>query len=518
MQHQVISRGADRPRFGQRPHRLSWSDAAPLLLVLLAALLIVAVNPLGYRGGGADDWHYMSAARCAAEQGFCLPPDHWWRRFPLVIPAGRAIAWFGEGNFGLWVVPLIYGVGAISLFVLMIQRQFGRLEALLAGLVLVATPVFSERLLEINVDTAEFAFVLAAAFFVERGYRKGSAIWILPAGAMLALAVQARPTSLALVPIFLMGLAIVPALRRSIGAFAAGMAIPIGCEALVYAIWTGDALLPWKLSMAHTRIPTSELDASVDLSQSPLFNVAYIDGWVPSVGIEAHWSVEGLVNLLAHPGIGLSLICGLLFIALHRQKLGTQLGGGKLMLFLIGGAMLFFGALVYGLAVDPKPRMFLPVAAVASVCFGVFAARSWREGSRALVLVCLALLLGKAAMASYNRLDLQGAGALARVWIAQEPADTLAADDLTSRFLTLSPEVRALPVHPDGDRRRVLVVSPGPCTDLTKSGDYRRWPILRSHRFDRAEPQLIRMLRERNLFMNARLAPSLCLLGRPAER
>jgi hypothetical protein len=334
---------------------------------------------------------------------------------------------------------------------------------------------------------------------------------------MLALAVQARPTSLALAPIFLIGLAAVPSLRRSIGAFVAGMAIPIGCEALVYALWTGDALLPWKLSMAHTRIPTSELAASVDLRQSPLFNIAYIDGWVPSVGIEAHWSVEGLVNLLAHPGIGLSLICGLIFIALHRQKLGTELGGGKLMLFLIGAAMLFFGALVYGLAVDPKPRMFLPVAAVASVCFGVFAARSWREGGRALVTVCLALLLGKAAMASYNRLDLQGAGALARVWIAQEPADMLAADDLTSRFLTLIPEVRALPIHPAGDRSKILVVSPGSCADLTNGGGYKQWPVLRAHRFDPAEPQFIRALRERNLFMNARLAPSLCLLGRPAR-
>jgi hypothetical protein len=517
MEHQVILRATDRADLGRRLERLAWSAGAPLALVLLAAFLIVAVNPLGYRGGGADDWHYMSAARCAVEQGFCLPPDHWWRRFPLVVPAGRAIAWFGEGNLGLWIVPLIYGVGALSLFVLMIQRQFGRIEALLAGLVLVATPVFSERLLEVNVDTTEFAFVLAAAFLVERGYRRSGAVWIVAAGAMLAIAVQARPTSLALVPIFLMGLAAVPSLRRSVGAFAAGMAIPIGCEALVYAFWTGDPLLPWKLSMAHTRIPTSELSASVDLSQSPLFNIAYIDGWVPSVGIEAHWSVEGLVNLLAHPGIGLSLICGLVFIALHWRTLGTKTGGGKLMLFLICAAMLFFGALVYGLAVDPKPRMFLPVAAIASLCFGVFAARSWREGRRALVLVCLALLLCKAAMASYNRLDLQGAGTLARVWIAQEPADTLAIDDLTSRFLTLVPEVRALPVHPDGERSKVLVVSPGPCTGLTNSGGYRRWPILRSHRFDPAEPQLIHMLRERNLFMNARLAPSLCLLGRPAR-
>ena len=36
----------------------------PAALVALAAMLVaLAVNHAGYRGGGADDWHYLEAAR-----------------------------------------------------------------------------------------------------------------------------------------------------------------------------------------------------------------------------------------------------------------------------------------------------------------------------------------------------------------------------------------------------------------------------------------------------------------------
>jgi hypothetical protein len=29
-------------------------------------LIALAINHAGYRGGGADDWHYLEAARCVA--------------------------------------------------------------------------------------------------------------------------------------------------------------------------------------------------------------------------------------------------------------------------------------------------------------------------------------------------------------------------------------------------------------------------------------------------------------------
>jgi 4-amino-4-deoxy-L-arabinose transferase-like glycosyltransferase len=513
MQHQSIAPASASSYFRLRTAVADlWSS--PLAIVLLTALLIVAVNPLGYRGGGADDWHYLSAARCAAEQGFCLPGDHWARRFPLVLPSGAALALFGETRLGLWIVPLIYSVGALSLFVLIVQRQFGRLEATLAGLALVGTPIMIERVLEMTADMTEFALVVAAVFCVQSCHRKGSAGWLAAAGAMLALAIQARPTTLPLVPVFGLGILLVPALRRHLFAFALGFILPIALEALAYAVWAADPMLSWKLSLGHTRIPTSELPRSLDLSQSPLFNIAYIDGWAPAAGIKAHWTVKALINLVVHPAIGLTLTCAVIFSLLNRRKLGSAAVGGWLLPFLAGSAVFLFGALVFGLAIDPKPRMFLAIAAVACVLFGVLAARNWREGSRALAIVCILMMLGRSATAIYYRPDPQAAGAVAAAWIAAEPAGSVSIDELSTQFLTLTPQVRALPVHPAPGAQHMLLLAPLSCEKSIEFLEYHDWRTRKVHRIAAPEPQLIRRLRDRGLFPGEPFVSNLCLLDR----
>jgi hypothetical protein len=122
----------------------------------------------------------------------------------------------------------------------------------------------------------------------------------------------------------------------------------------------------------------------VDLTKSPLFNVDFIDNWRPAAGIEIHWTVDALLNLLAS-GSMMVLPLALALLVVHRRDLGRREGGGAGLLLLIGGAALYFGALVYGFAIDPKPRMFLPVAAVACVTIGVLGSVAWERGGRPLI-------------------------------------------------------------------------------------------------------------------------------------
>jgi hypothetical protein len=86
-------------------------------------------------------------------------------------------------------------------------------------------------------------------------------------------------------------------------------------------------------------------------------------------------------------------------LALHSRELGRPGTGGAALLFLIGAAALYFGALVYGFAIDPKPRMFLPVAAVACVTIGVLGASAWQGGRRQISL-CILVVIGLQATAS----------------------------------------------------------------------------------------------------------------------
>lgn len=251
--------------------------AAP---VLCLALLLTWLRPIGYVGGDADDWHYLQAIRCAAEHGYCLPSNHWWQRFPIVAPSALASALLGESARTLWVVPAFYAAAAILLFVALVERQFGRAAALIGGFALVLTPVFTDRLLQIGINIAELAFMLAAAFCLQSAARTRSIGWTIASGAMLALAVQSRATALAALPLFGAALFLSPLGRKHAAIFGLGFLAPLAAETAAYAAAGADPLLPWKLSLAHTSIASTALEQEVSRGL-PLFNLAVIDGWRP---------------------------------------------------------------------------------------------------------------------------------------------------------------------------------------------------------------------------------------------
>jgi 4-amino-4-deoxy-L-arabinose transferase-like glycosyltransferase len=403
-------------------------------------------------------------------------------------------------------------LGSIALFVRLVERQFGRREALIGGLAFAATPVIGERLLEINIDTAELLLLLGAATCLEIAHRTGRR-WLFPlAGALIGVAILCRPTQLALLPIFAAAFWFVPDWRGRAPAFVAGLLAPILTEAAVYAIWAGDALFPWKLSMAHTRIPSTELEATVNLAQSPLFNIAYIDGWKPSMGLSVHWTVDGLLNLLIHPGIGLSIVAALMLIGLDHRRLLSPDPRAKLLLFLIGASMAFFGALVYAFAIDPKPRMFLPVLAVACAAFGYLGAERLRTRDKLLVVACLSLLAVKGVVASWDRLRVDPVAATAAEWVRAEPG-AIAATPFAAAILTLTPEVRNLPVGRDA-RPKLLVLGATDC--LTAGRDHPGWRVLREQLYTRHEPQLMAEMRKARLLFQPTQVIALCLLERPA--
>jgi hypothetical protein len=449
----------------------------PYLVVAAAALVLMAANPVGYVGGGWDDYYYLQAARCAADHGFCLPAEHWARRFTLVAPLGWSIALLGDSRQALWLVPAGYGLAALALLVLIVRRAFGPVAALLAGLALVLTPAFGERMLHIGVDIAELAFALAAIACLQGRVRTGHAGWPLAAGALLALAVLTRPTALALLPLFAGGLVLARARWSFMALFALGFGAPILAEVAAYAAMTGDPLFAWKLSLAHATIPSTELQAGVDLGQSPLFNPAFIDGWRPAAGIEVHWTVDALLNLLAHPATAFTLLGAIALLLIGGGRLGTPAAGGRALPLLVLGAALYFGALVYAFAVDPKPRMFLPVLAVASTVIGVLVPLAWQSGRKLLPAILAAVLAVNGVAVIVQQPDVTPFDAAAPSFLESAPAP-LTIDESTRRLLALHPRAMALPPHRAGDRRARLMASRGDCAAASESLEG-RWSLVR---------------------------------------
>lgn len=425
--HDVAQRASPAPSF-----------AVPLLATLSFGLLILLLGPSGYRGGGADDFHYLEAARCAARHGFCTPQAHWWSRFPLVAPTAGVFALFGEGRAQAAAVPLAYGLAAALLLSRMMFTRYGPAAATAAGLALMATPAFHGVLLNPNIDLAELAFLLAALFFLDRCRAGGAAPWAALAGVALALAVQSRPSALCALPSFALFIAWTPALRTRIAPIALAFAAPLAAEAVLYAFQTGEPLMPWRLALSHGGVPSTELSPIVDESRSPLFNPQFIGGWRPAAGIDAHWSVQGFVNLLVHPGIGPTLIAAAVSLALARRR--AALTRDPVPAVLLAAAAVHFVGLVYALAVDPKPRMFLPGVAIAAAIIGIAAARLHRSGERLLSAAIVGSLCVAGLAWSSGHPDLDAADRIAREWLRGEEGRT-ALEVNTATMLTLVPGV-----------------------------------------------------------------------------
>lgn len=465
------------------PRRISPSPA----LVAVALLLVLVVpNPAGYVGAAGDDFYYVQAARCAVANGWCLPDTHWATRWPLVAPMALVFRLLGDGWWQSTLVPLGYSLLAVVLFCRLVERTCGTRAAMLGGIAFVATAAFAKGLLQPNVETVELALVLAAANAGEVAWRRRSLRWAVAAGVVLGVAAQARMTSLIWLPVGGFALFFVSReARRLAPAALGGFALPLALESLVYGLWAGRPLLSQQLSAAHTRIASSELPASVDLSRSPLFNPQFIGGWRPAMDVHVHWTIDGVVNLLANPQIGPVLVVALVLLWLRHKKLSWR-DPAVVATF---AAALYTGALIYGLAIDPKARMFLPVAALAALVVGRCGVLAWDAKERSIVGGLVALAVAFGAIETDKRFDMGVAAPLAGVW-AREHAGDIAVEADTSRSLTFDATVRMLPVAPSSTRHMLVLVT-GQCSEAHIIAQVpSNWLLTRSRYFGRTNDPL----------------------------
>ncbi len=454
--------------------------ASPALVAAVLLLILVLPNPVGYVGGGGDEFYYVQAARCAAVHGWCLPDTHWATRWPLIAPMGLAFALFGDGWWQSTIVPLGYSLLTVFLFCRLAERLGGRRAAMLGGIAFVGTGAFANGLLLPNIDTVELALVLSAANVAELAVRRRSPRWAAVAGVLLSVALQARMTSVVWLPVAAMFLLAFRDLRRLAPAALGGFFVPTCLEATLYGLWAGRPFLSQQLSAAHTRIQSTELPPSVDLSQSPLFNPQFIGGWRPKMGIHVHWTIDGALNLLAHPQIGPLIVVAVVMLLLRRKSLHWR----DPSVVAAGLAVLYCGALIYALAIDPHPRMFLPVAALAALIVGRLGVEAWDGGERVVVGALIGLVMAFGATETEKRFHLGVAGPLAHRWASQHPGD-VEVEGNTWRFLTFDPLIRSLPVAPSNAGHLLVLISAG-CWDsdavaldrpdwmLTRSRDYGR--------------------------------------------
>ncbi|HEX8363696.1 MAG TPA: glycosyltransferase family 39 protein [Allosphingosinicella sp.] len=482
----------------------------PVALPLLAfALLLYWINPVGYVGGGGDDWQYLIASECWAAGGPCLPHDHWWARWPLVAPMAAAIAALGESRAALALVPLLYSAAVLLLLARIVERVAGRSAALVAGCALLLTPIFAIQLGRPNIDHPELAFLLVALLGWIEAVRGGGRRWGLLLGAGLAFAMLARETS----AVFIAGAGIAflcapAAHKRELIWAVPAFVLPVAAEMLVYLAATGDPFHRLHLAFGHTRIPSTELASWVDTSRSAFFNPDFIAGWRAANGIEAHWTVKPLVNLVTHAEIGLTLLAApLLLAAAPRQALGTAADRRMLLVLLAitAGAGLVF---TYALGLDPKPRMFLPLAAVSSAVVGVAAVALWREGRRLVPAATALFFIPSALLCFAGTPGISRAERQAAAWL--EAVGPLATTNETARrHLAMVPAARALPVEDEARPYRLAILWEGCTVDGEPGAE-----VVRRASLQAGEWAPVAWLRARSIGLHPEAGPWLCLTRR----
>jgi hypothetical protein len=280
-------------------------------------------------------------------------------------------------------------------------------------------------------------------------------------------------------------------------------------------LWTGDAFLGWQLALSHTTIPSTELARGVDLRDSPLFNVGYIDGWSPAAGIEVHWAIDPILNLLAHSATGPTLLPELALLLLVHRELDPE---RKRMVFMfLAAAALHFGALVYALAIDPKPRMFLIEIASAAAVIGLCAVASAQQRAVGLIVTAGLGLVVATSIGTQLQASDGGLPQLERVagqWIAGAPSPP-ATSDTTRKVLTLVPGVQRLPKH-DGTGRYsdLLLLGESGCSAMHSSLGAGRWRTSAEFPLAQASSPAAGWLRSRNILPANRETAALCLFSR----
>lgn len=477
---------------------------SPGAALILLALLVAALNPIGYVGGGGDDWHYLRAAECWAANGPCVAHDHWTARWPLIAPMAGTIAAFGESRLVVSLVPFLYGAAALASFAYIAERLFGHAAALAGGCALLLTPAFSLSLTRPNVDMVELAWLLGALAALLGALSSRRRALAALAGALLALAVLSRETSFVFAGVAGLWFLAAPAEDKKLLLWAApGFALPLLGEMLVHWLAAGEPLHRLSLAFGHTRIVSTELAPWVDMSRSPILNPDFIAGWKASNGIDAHWTVKPVLNLFSHPEIGFTLLAAiLLFVAFRREvAAGTRRRLGRL----LASAGLAALLLTYVLAIDPKPRMFLPLACAAAAAIGALAPPAWAAGRR-LLPVFAALLLAPALLVLAAAPTVADAESVAAGWVAASP-DTVTLDETTRRHFALLPQVRALPVG-DESRPLRLKIAFGPCAPEPGERTERSWS------FAAGEPAPARIGRSTGILPPSHVTYSLCLFRR----
>ena len=414
------------------------------IAIAIFALLCILINPVGYIGASGDDGRYHETSLCWVRNGgFCSPVDHWSSRWPVIAPLAAGIALFGDTRTALASGPLAYWAISLVLVAKLGCHWFSKDAGRVAVALMAATPILTSQALQPTADVPEFTFQLAALYAATQAYRLQSRRWALAAGVFAGIAFEVRETSASFIGVSALAWLALDRGRRNVLLLAIpALAATIGAEMLAYWAATGDPFRRYGLAFGHVGIVTSELPDGFDTSQSPLFNPAYIAAWKREMRIDLAWPLDRWLYLLASLRIGATLWAAILAARLFRRDLAPA--QRRVAALIAGGALLVASLLIYGLALDPKSRLFLLLAAAAAIIAGGFIRPALRRANNVVAVGLLGLFFAVSLPILFTSPTIAPLEPTAKRWIERHGPE-METDATTRGYLALVPGVDRLP-------------------------------------------------------------------------
>ena len=356
-------------------------------LVLGTAALLLTINPLGYFGGHWDDGRYLEAALAWTTHGPVLGTTHWALRWPVVVPTAVVIQWFGLSR-GVLMLPGLAALAAVlTVNFWAARRQFGSIIATTACLALLTTPEPMRAATRLTADLPELLCWSAALWAFWFG-RRGTRGWLLAAGAAAAGAWATRETGLGLLLLFAAAFVAGIGPRRTAYVWlAAGFAAVWLPEQLALWAATGDPLYRIHVDLRHAEIASNDLAGVTVPGTSAPLNASLMRRWAGAGPLRLHWALDPWLNLFANPAYGLDFLLAAVGLLWLRRL------NWRVVVLLAAVIAANVACIVYVIATDPKPRMFMPAIGAASLLLALVTVALWTRGHRRTLLVVAAIKL-----------------------------------------------------------------------------------------------------------------------------
>ena len=389
-------------------HATAVLHARNLCVLALLTAVFLAFGWVGYIA--SDDIAYASAGQGWLSEPGYVGENHWALRHPLVLAVAGSFATLGVTEVALVLPTVGYFLLVAALTYWVIARWFGSAEALLAGVLLVTTPLFAVGATVPSVDVVELFYVLISfACFVTSLTATRPAGWLIATGLAAGVAFLARETALALLAfyfiLFLIGYG--HARRDYLVYMGIGFVAVVGLDMAYFFAANGDPLHRIRTDLlTHARI---DMDTWTRVE-------AKAAGGVGSGNVQVHWLVDPFLAILVNQEFGLLFYVAFVAGVWAAWRGGEHGPAGRVGRLIAGLALCWFVAISYLMPLRELPRYYAVAAWAGAVLVAVWWIRGLAPRSRILVAIPLLAVLGVNVLGVYvdNRDPLFGERALVR--------------------------------------------------------------------------------------------------------